>query len=96
MTYGPKSDGVPEGSLGGGGRLIKVGPDARDMAESVESNDRYTPKLAETCRLNVGISTKKTVCRKKVVYAKVIFARLWHAVGNGAERQGLIEEYHQL
>ena len=25
-TYGPKSDGVPPGSLGGGGRLMRVGP----------------------------------------------------------------------
>lgn len=29
-TYGPKSDGVPPGSLGGGGRLIRVGPVGRD------------------------------------------------------------------
>lgn len=30
-AYGPKSEGVaPPGSLGGGGRLINVGPDALD------------------------------------------------------------------
>lgn len=34
-TYGPKSDGVaPPGSLGGGGRLMSVGPEILDMLKS--------------------------------------------------------------
>lgn len=34
-AYGPKSEGVPEGSLGGGGRLMRVGPEIRDISEGV-------------------------------------------------------------
>ena len=33
MTYGPKSEGVPP-SLGGGGRLMRVGPCDLDMVST--------------------------------------------------------------